>query len=213
MSNTTVDMTLHYRDIKIAFNGSVVNCVDVQGNPTEPFILDGSVYIPVRAAVNALGLDIDWNDSTNTVSITGAASGTGGGSGNSGNSGTGDSGNSGSSGTGGSETGGTEYMTVQDFLSAITDEQCYQIVSRAQTYLSTQATPSWASSLLATAIDDDITDGIVDNITDGQRMNMLAPRYEAAIMALRAKQQALTSLTDAQCYDIVRRGQTWAPDV
>lgn len=188
MSTKTVEMTLHYRDIKIAYNGRVMDCVDVQGNATEPFILDGSVYIPVRAAVNVFGLDIDWNDASNTVEITGEISSIGGqGQGNTDTPGSGDDNPSG--------TEGTVFMTVEDFLSAITDAQCYQIVQRAQNYLSQQPTPSWAQTLLEDAIDDDITDGIVDNITDGQRMNMLSPRYEAAIMAYRAKQQAIAAIS------------------
>lgn len=42
---------------------------NAQGNPVEPFIKDGTTYIPVRAVATALGCEVGWNGDTNTVTI------------------------------------------------------------------------------------------------------------------------------------------------
>lgn len=58
---------LFYRDIKITLDGKEVRPTTVNGDYVEPFIIDGTTYLPVRGISSALGLDVDWNDSTNTV--------------------------------------------------------------------------------------------------------------------------------------------------
>lgn len=35
----------------------------------EPFILDGTTYLPVRAVAGALGLGVGWDDATSTVTL------------------------------------------------------------------------------------------------------------------------------------------------
>ena len=62
-------VTLYYRDIKITLNGSEVTPTDVNGNYVEPFIIDGTTYLPVRGVANALGLDVGWDEATSTVSL------------------------------------------------------------------------------------------------------------------------------------------------
>ena len=42
---------------------------DANGNTVEPFIIDGTTYLPVRAVSNALGLNVGWDDATSTVSL------------------------------------------------------------------------------------------------------------------------------------------------
>lgn len=61
------DATLYYRDIKITLNGKEIVPVDASGNPVEPFIIDGTTYLPVRAVAGALGLEVGWDGSTSTV--------------------------------------------------------------------------------------------------------------------------------------------------
>ena len=58
-----------YKDIKITLNGIIVEPKDVNGNDAEPFIIDGTTYLPVRAICNALGLKVNWNAETNTVEL------------------------------------------------------------------------------------------------------------------------------------------------
>ena len=65
-----VTAELIYRDIKITLDGNELIPKDAQGNVVEPFIIDGTTYLPVRGISSALGLDIDWDGTTNTVILT-----------------------------------------------------------------------------------------------------------------------------------------------
>ena len=56
-----------YRGISIIVNGTKIVPQDANGNPVEPFIMDGTTYLPVRAVAGALGLDVSWNGATSTV--------------------------------------------------------------------------------------------------------------------------------------------------
>ena len=58
-----------YRDIQIFVNGEFVVPTDADGNVAEPFIVDGTTYLPVRAISNALGCEVFWDDETSSISI------------------------------------------------------------------------------------------------------------------------------------------------
>lgn len=58
---------ISYRDITITLDGKAVNLVDANGNPVEPFLLNGSNYLPIRAAATALGLEVGWDGDTHTI--------------------------------------------------------------------------------------------------------------------------------------------------
>ncbi len=60
-----VQKTLHYNNIKITLDGK-----DITPTNSEPFIIDGSTYLPVRAVSEALGLDVQWDGATNTVVLS-----------------------------------------------------------------------------------------------------------------------------------------------
>lgn len=62
--------TLNYPGIKITLDGEPVTPMDAAGNLVEPFTIDGTTYLPVRAIGNALGLGVDWDGTTNTVILT-----------------------------------------------------------------------------------------------------------------------------------------------
>ena len=64
-----VQKELHYNDIKVTLNGKEVKPTDANGNYVEPFIIDGTTYLPVRAVANALGLDVNWDSKTSTVKL------------------------------------------------------------------------------------------------------------------------------------------------
>lgn len=64
-----VNATLNYRNIKILVDEKEITPVDVSGASTEPFIMNNSAYLPVRAISEALGYDVNWNDATSTISI------------------------------------------------------------------------------------------------------------------------------------------------
>ncbi len=63
----TIQKDVTYRDIKIVVDGSQITPTDANGNPVEPFIMDGTTYLPVRAVANAFGKEVGWDDATSTV--------------------------------------------------------------------------------------------------------------------------------------------------
>lgn len=63
--------TLDYTGIQITLNGQSVTPTDANGNPVEPFAMEGTTYLPVRAIANALGLGVEWEQATQTVKLIG----------------------------------------------------------------------------------------------------------------------------------------------
>ncbi len=61
----TVDV--YYNGIKICIDGTYIEPKDANGNTVEPFIMDGTTYLPVRAVGNAFGKDVAWDGETQTV--------------------------------------------------------------------------------------------------------------------------------------------------
>ena len=68
-SSLTRNATLTYRDIHITLDGTEVLPTDVNGNYVEPFIIDGTTYLPVRGIASALGLNVAWDADTSTVQL------------------------------------------------------------------------------------------------------------------------------------------------
>lgn len=66
----TMQKDVTYRNIKITLDGSAIEAKDASGNNVEPFIMDGSTYLPVRSVANALGLGVNWNNATSTVELS-----------------------------------------------------------------------------------------------------------------------------------------------
>jgi len=73
-SNLTKTAKLVYNDIKITLNGNIVTPKDANGNVVEPFTIDGTTYLPVRAISNALGINVNWDPNTKTVVMTNSQS-------------------------------------------------------------------------------------------------------------------------------------------
>lgn len=65
-----VTKELEYRNISVSLDGQKLNLTDAKGNPVEPFMFDGTNYLPVRALAEALGLDVAWDGATSTVVLT-----------------------------------------------------------------------------------------------------------------------------------------------
>ena len=59
-----------YNNIKVTLDGKPVSLVDAAGNAVEPFAVDGTTYLPIRAVASALGLDVSWDGKTNTAVLT-----------------------------------------------------------------------------------------------------------------------------------------------
>ena len=72
-TSNEIEKTLYYRNIKININGSEITPKDVDGNTVEPFIIEGTTYLPIRAISSSLGMSVDWDQATYTVSLTGSS--------------------------------------------------------------------------------------------------------------------------------------------
>ena len=63
----TIDIV--YKDIKILVDGSLIIPKDAKGRIVEPFIYEGTTYLPVRAISEALGKQVEWDGATNSIYI------------------------------------------------------------------------------------------------------------------------------------------------
>lgn len=57
-----------YRNIQVTYNGAAQNLA------LEPFLIDGSVYVPLRAFGDIVGVNATWAPASNTVMLTGGSS-------------------------------------------------------------------------------------------------------------------------------------------
>lgn len=57
-----------YRNIQVTYNGTA------QSLSLEPFLIDGSVYVPLRAFGDIVGVNATWAPASNTVLLTGGSS-------------------------------------------------------------------------------------------------------------------------------------------
>lgn len=64
-------LSAYYKDIKIVVDGVLVEPKDSNGNPIEPFIYNGSTYLPVRGIGEAFGKEVEWDGDTSTVYVGG----------------------------------------------------------------------------------------------------------------------------------------------
>lgn len=60
---------LFYNNIKIYIDGAEIVPKDANGNVVEPFTMNGTTYLPVRAISNAFGKDVEWDGTTQSVYI------------------------------------------------------------------------------------------------------------------------------------------------
>lgn len=63
------NITVYFNEIKLMIDGKIVTPKDANGNTVEPFIYNGTTYLPVRAVADALGQDVNWDADTATVVI------------------------------------------------------------------------------------------------------------------------------------------------
>lgn len=61
------NITRYYNNIKIKIDGVTITPKDANGNIVEPFTIDGTTYLPVRAIAEALNMEVTWYSDTNTV--------------------------------------------------------------------------------------------------------------------------------------------------
>lgn len=63
-------ITVDYKDVKINVDGKRIDPKDGNGRSVEPFIYEGTTYLPVRAVSEALGKYVAWDGETYTVDIS-----------------------------------------------------------------------------------------------------------------------------------------------
>lgn len=56
-----------YSDIKIYIDGVKAEPKDANGDAVEPFIYNGTTYLPVRGVANALGKSVSWDGDTQSI--------------------------------------------------------------------------------------------------------------------------------------------------
>lgn len=60
---------IFYNNIKIYIDGAEIVPKDANGNTIEPFTMNGTTYLPVRAISNAFGQDVEWYGATQSIYI------------------------------------------------------------------------------------------------------------------------------------------------
>lgn len=68
-AQTTKQLNASYNNIKIVIDGDSITPKDANGKVVEPFIVDGTTYLPVRAMCEAIGYNVEWDGTTNTVYV------------------------------------------------------------------------------------------------------------------------------------------------
>lgn len=68
-ANIQKQITATYKDIKLYVDGKEVVPKDAGGNVVEPFVSNGTTYLPVRAVGEAFGKEVTWDGTNNSVYI------------------------------------------------------------------------------------------------------------------------------------------------
>lgn len=68
-ATTTKSTSITYRGISIVINGEEIIPCDANRNTVEPFVMGGRTYLPLRAICQALGLNVQWDATTNTITL------------------------------------------------------------------------------------------------------------------------------------------------
>ena len=65
----TKELIANYVGVQLVVHGTEVTPKDANGSVVEPFIVDGTTYLPVRAVAEALGEEVSWDGTTKTIYI------------------------------------------------------------------------------------------------------------------------------------------------
>jgi hypothetical protein len=66
--NRVVEATVRY-DMNIRLDGETLVLRNAAGDVVQPIMIDGTTYLPLRALGEILGLDVNWEGATQTVSL------------------------------------------------------------------------------------------------------------------------------------------------
>jgi len=65
----TKSIKASYNNIKLYVDQRIITPKDANGTIVEPFIYNGTAYLPVRAAAEALGQEVSWDGATKSIYI------------------------------------------------------------------------------------------------------------------------------------------------
>ena len=68
-AQTTKQLNATYNNIKIVIDGEEITPRDATGTLVEPFVVDGTTYLPVRAMCEAIGYNVEWDGNAQTVYV------------------------------------------------------------------------------------------------------------------------------------------------
>lgn len=66
-ATSSQNIDIFFRNIKIMIDGAEYVPTDANGDIVEPFIYNGTTYLPVRAVATAFGKDVKWDGKSATV--------------------------------------------------------------------------------------------------------------------------------------------------
>ena len=67
-NNQTISAMLN-REITITYDGQAQLFQDANGNAVYPITYNGTTYLPVRCISDLLGMEVNWDQATNTVQL------------------------------------------------------------------------------------------------------------------------------------------------
>lgn len=66
-SSVSKTAEIFYNNIKIYVDGAEIVPKDANGNIVEPFIMNGTTYLPIRAVASAFGKEVEWDGKTQSA--------------------------------------------------------------------------------------------------------------------------------------------------
>ena len=64
------DVTIYYDNIKIKVNDTYIDLTNANNETIEPFIINGTTYVPIRAVSEAMGKKVMWDGNEKVVYIS-----------------------------------------------------------------------------------------------------------------------------------------------
>ena len=61
------NISVRYRNIKVYKDGVLAQLKNANGDTLEPFIYQGTTYLPVRGAAELAGMTVEWDGATNSI--------------------------------------------------------------------------------------------------------------------------------------------------